>query len=395
MHALDSSLQSTSYPFNHIEGNPFHHLPDEMTTYIFNFIPTTQLSATHLVSHDFKRIGEDPHLIKNEVQACKKLIEDVITRNPGQPKILEAIKAIEIKWEHNSWIAMMALSKKLEEALEGLSVAELALIVPPQQHVNAPLVDNYIHKQFQKAWLKKLENNLSQNVQPIRGCHFTIVDKEVRLRIDSSLEEKHYRTLIQIVAQNVLPVTEISFRREVDAPPIMSLLDEFLQALSTNKTIHSVRLQGCLVQDKEIGFLADSLKTKLDLENLYIDEFNFTVTGMQTFARMLENYPGLKEMSLEGWIDAEIQPLLESLGKLHLETLILSKGTLTARAADILAEALKTNTKLKTLNFSGTQFDANAIDTITEALWNNSTIQDLLIPGKYIPTLLARKQIAA
>ncbi|KAG9069785.1 hypothetical protein KI688_009110 [Linnemannia hyalina] len=151
-------------------------------------------------------------------------------------------------------------------------------------------------------------------------------------------------------------------------------------ALKTNSTLTTLDLGSKSIGDNGAKALADALKANLTLTTLDLRSNSIGDNGAKALARALKTNSALTTLILgNNPIESDGAKTLAEALKINstLTTLVLFNNLFGSDGAKALAEALKTNSTLTTLDLQNCQIGSDGSKALAEALKTNSTLATL------------------
>ncbi|KAL1512428.1 hypothetical protein AB1Y20_005683 [Prymnesium parvum] len=157
------------------------------------------------------------------------------------------------------------------------------------------------------------------------------------------------------------------------------------EALKTNATLTSLHLDDNRIGGEGAAHIAEALKTNATLTSLHLDENNIGAEGAAHIAEALKTNATLTSLHLDGAppLRRRDRHATHPTALRHCPALPLShtQNNIGAEGAAHIAEALKTNTSLTSLNLRGTNIGAEGAAHIAEVLKTNATLTSLNLDG--------------
>lgn len=349
-------------------GNSFRTLSEEMILNIFTFLRTDELPAVHLVCRQFCREGRDHTLVREDFEACKEWVTQVFEGTPYQATMQAELRALELLWHANPWGVLQGIAREVTDLLEKMTTAELVSLNIPQLDLSkTPLIEKFMHNRFCQGWKKKVVfDSIHQGQVDIQwGWSFTDSAFQLFLR---ALGES--REITSLAINDVLPVQQATLFARAITTKQMALqelvldpepqiapqeMEVIFQALANMTELKALRIRRSSVNDAAIAVLRDVLAQNCTIEEIALEDYNFTRIGMEMLMQIAVEHPTLTTLRLKQFTSSDIPIIAQYLPRTHIHTLTLDEGPLTDAEAQLLEEVAATSQPHKELRLLHTR----------------------------------------
>lgn len=170
----------------------------------------------------------------------------------------------------------------------------------------------------------------------------------------------------ETIISSVKNITMISFNRN---PESTSFWKTVFTALTNARSLTDLVINNCYLTDNEMPLLCDFLSNRVPLQHLDLDSNRFTKNGLSQLSHTLCKSPNnVTRLILNGNAIEEIESAINLIDHNQLINLSLANCGLTDEHLTAIAEALKLNLSLYTLNLFGKEYTQLGIEALYKAI---------------------------
>lgn len=346
---------------------------DEVVLEIFKNLNALELAKIFGVDHHFERLRGDQALVKTEISACKQMIQEFMQKNPSAP-LTKRLERADFPWSTNHWRAFKACQE--EYRFNDVSLDDLPLIDPPEEHVGSPPLTTKLLQRFEQRWRMQLREwedesficntGISYKTGSFQGFinALPFADHIKRLVILNELDSEQVEILAQALGANKLKIRELHIDR--DSGVSEQSLQHLLKSVGKNTHLKSFKyLQS--IRNVDLQVLVRALQDNNTLESLSLDGSNFGMQGFQQLIQLLQQ-KNIKVLELRNLPDGLVTVLFAALGTIKIEELNINSEDISMASAVVFAANIKLNHNINKIQLPLKSLTEDAAQTILKAM---------------------------